>query len=295
MIDLHIHSNCSDGSSTVCEILEEANRQSLSLLSLTDHNVVDAYDILKEQKVRKLFSGKIITGIEVTTSVDGEIVELLGYGYDYKKLKDLMIGEILTYKDYKLKECQLAFEAYEERGIAFDKSNIIFDPEVEGCRGAFFKELLRYPENRKRLLNGKSEESLTKFTRLEFYNPKSDFYVDQTKIYITFEKTIEIIHKAGGLVFLAHPYMYSENITSNLQSIIDRFDIDGLECYYSEFTEEQTEALLKLCDQNNLLVSGGSDFHGTKREGVHICTGYGKLMVDENRCNKWTDKIEDFR
>ena len=89
--------------------------------------------------------------------------------------------------------------------------------------------------------------------------------------------------------------MCSENITSNLQSIIDRFDIDGLECYYSEFTEAQTEALLELCDKNNLLVSGGSDFHGAKREGVYIGTGYGKLLVDENRCNKWTDKIEDFR
>ena len=51
----------------------------------------------------------------------------------------------------------------------------------------------------------------------------------------------------------------------------------------------------QLCDKNNLLVSGGSDFHGAKRKGVHIGTGYGKLLVDENRCNKWTDKIEDFR
>ena len=104
-----------------------------------------------------------------------------------------------------------------------------------------------------------------------------------------------MIHSAGGIVFLAHPYEYSTNITDNLQSIIDNFKLDGLECYYSTFTEAQTNRLLELCKKNNLYVSGGSDYHGAKRAGVNIGTGKGNLCVDENRCGLWTSKLKDFR
>ena len=111
MIDLHIHSNCSDGSSTVCEILEEANRKSLSLLSISDHDVIDAYEQLRIDSVRNRFEGKIITGIEMTTTIDGELVEILGYGFDLEKFKENMKGKFKTFKEYKVEEFKLAINS----------------------------------------------------------------------------------------------------------------------------------------------------------------------------------------
>ena len=294
MIDLHVHSNFSDGSSSIEELLKEAQVRQLSLLSITDHNVVHAYKKLAKHNVRELFQGKIISGIEVTTSVDGEIIEILGYGFNPQKLQDEMKDKVLSYEDYKIKEFSLVKNNYKKKGIIFREDNVNFDPKVEGCRVKLFDELFQHEENVCRLLNMSSRETLSRFTRDEFYNPKSDFYVDQSLIYPSLKDSIEMIHNAGGLVFLAHPLEFSKNISDNLQNIIDRYEFDGLECYYSTFTEEQTKYLLDLCQKNNLLVSGGSDYHGKKRVGIELGVGNGTLNIEYDQCAKLLDKIKNY-
>ena len=295
MIDLHMHSTCSDGSSTVIEILEEAKRKGLSLLSITDHDVIDAYDILKNENIRNIFDGKIVPGMEITTTVDGELVEILGFGFDLDKMKKNMKGRFLSFKEYKIREFALALETYKKKGIILDENNIKFMPEFESCRKHIMKECARYPENVERLLSITSLDNATNFSRNEFYNPKSDFFVDQSGLYISFQSAIDIIHDAGGLAFLAHPFVYSKNVVERIQSIIDRFNLDGIECYYYSFTDEQTKFLLDVCKKNNLLVSGGSDYHGTVRKGVEIGTGKGNLAVDEVKASIWTSKLKDYR
>ena len=295
MIDLHIHSNCSDSSSTVSEILEEANRKSLSLLSITDHDVIDAYEQLKIDSIRNRFDGKIITGVEMTTTIDGELVEILGFGFDLEKFKENMKGKFKTFKEYKVEEFKLAVNSYYERGIKLDIGNIHFLPEYESCRIKLMKEVFSYPENIERLLYKSSTENMTNFSRNEFYNPKSPFYCDLSGLYISFQDAIDIVHDAGGLAFLAHPFVYSKNVVERLQSIVDRHNLDGIECFYYNFTKEQSDFLLDFCDRNNLYVSGGSDYHGTVRPGDDIGTGRGNLCVDEERCSLWTSKLKDFR
>ena len=295
MIDLHMHSTCSDGSSTVIEILEEAKRKGLSLLSITDHDVIDAYDILKNENIRNIFGGKIISGMEITTTVDGELVEILGYGFDVERMKENMKGKFLSFKEYKIREYNLAIETYKKNGIKVNEDNIKFMPEYESCRKHIMKECFSYPENVERLLFKSSMDNATNFSRNEFYNPKSEFFVDQSGLYISFQDAIDIIHDAGGFAFLAHPFVYSKNVVERIQSIIDRFNLDGIECYYYSFTEEQTKFLLDICEKNNLWSSGGSDYHGTVRKCVEIGTGKGNLAVDENRCSVWTNKLKDFR
>ena len=295
MIDLHIHSNCSDGSSTVQEILEEANRKSLSLLSISDHDVIDAYEQLKIENVRNIFKGKIITGIEMTTTIDGELVEILGYGFDLEKFKENMKGLFKTFKEYSIAEYELAKNTYLKNGIKMNPNNIHFLPEYETCRKKLMKEIFSYPENYSKMLYENSKDNSTNFSRNEFYNPESPLYVDQSGLYISFQDAIDIVHDAGGLAFLAHPFVYSKNVVKRLQSIVDRHNLDGIECYYYSFTKEQTDYLLDFCDKNNLYVSGGSDYHGTVRPGDEIGTGRGNLCVDENRCSLWTNKLADFR
>ena len=80
MTDLHIHTNNSDGSDSVSQILEKAQAMGINLISITDHNKVSAYRELKDKKIRSGFSGEIISGTELTTTLDGETIEILGYG-----------------------------------------------------------------------------------------------------------------------------------------------------------------------------------------------------------------------
>jgi len=87
MIDLHLHTNYSDGTDTVKELLKNAESQKQDIISITDHDSVDAYNELENIDTRKLFSGKIIVGAELKTFYNGVPMEVLGYGIDYKKIK----------------------------------------------------------------------------------------------------------------------------------------------------------------------------------------------------------------
>ena len=104
MIDIHTHTKYSDGSSTVKELLEEAQIKELTLLSITDHNTIDAYRELSDPETRNLFKGKIIPGIEITTTYNKEIIEILGYGFDLNKMNQFLKENVLTFEEKQLKE-----------------------------------------------------------------------------------------------------------------------------------------------------------------------------------------------
>ncbi len=85
MIDLHIHSNYSDGTDDISDILKKAEKFGLKYISITDHNNCKAYDELNNSSIRNIFSGKIIKGIEMNTKILDIPIEVLGYGVDTDK------------------------------------------------------------------------------------------------------------------------------------------------------------------------------------------------------------------
>ena len=100
------------------------------------------------------------------------------------------------------------------------------------------------------------------FYRKHFCEVSSPFYIDQTAgkkdiFYVT-----SLIHDAGGLCFLAHPFVYNlPNIKETLDEIVSLDIIDGIECAHRKHTEEQINFLIDYCNEHNLKKSGGSDFH----------------------------------
>ena len=85
--DLHIHTKHSDGERSVQDLLKYAKQKNLRKLSITDHDCVDAYFELENENVRKIFNGEILIGCEFVCVVDRVPIEVLGYGFDYKKIK----------------------------------------------------------------------------------------------------------------------------------------------------------------------------------------------------------------
>lgn len=287
MIDLHIHTNYSDGSSTVKEVLEEANKLSLKKISITDHNVVDAYDELENIDIKKLYNGETINGCEITTTYKGEVIELLGYDFDISTMKELLKHNVLNSKQKQLKEFELIKKRYKEIGVIFDERNIIFDPNKESCRASFVQEIKRYKENYKFFLEKSSIENKSGFTRNEVYNPKSLLYVDESSLYPSLERAIDIVHKSGGLCFLAHTFAYSPTISNELDNIVSNYNLDGIECYYTTFTDDQTKFLLDYCNEHNLFISGGSDFHGNNKINHNMGIGSSNLNIQESIINSW--------
>lgn len=285
MIDIHTHTTYSDGSSSVEDILKEADNSNINIFSITDHNTIDAYYEVK--KLRHLFSGNIVSGVEITTTYKGETIEVLGYGFDLDKMKKLLSENVLTFEEKQLKEFELIKNQYKKIGVKFKEENIIFDPKVESSRVAFVKEIKKYPDNFKFFLYESSITTDSGFTRNEVYNPKSPLYVDESSLFPSLENTIDMIHSAGGLAFLAHVYAYSKNISEELINILDNYNLDGLECFYTTFTDEQSKYLVDLCKKRFLYMSGGSDFHGTRKINHNLGIGSGNLNINDEIITSW--------
>lgn len=291
MIDIHTHTNYSDGSSTVSELLEEAQTKGLTLLSITDHNTIAAYHELANPEIRNKFSGSIIPGVEITTTYNGETIEVLGYGFDLNKMQKLLKENVLTFENKQLKEFDLIKNQYRKIGVKFDATAIKFDPKTQSSRAAFVEEIKKHPENNRFFLYPESLKTTRSFTRNEVYNPKSPLYVDESSLFPTLEETVEMIHDADGIAFLAHPFAYSKNIPEALTELIKNYSFDGLECYYTTFTQEQTAYLLKLCEERNMYISGGSDFHGTRKVNHFLGIGNNNLNISEEVVKPWITKF----
>lgn len=287
MIDIHSHTTYSDGSTSVEELLNEADKLNLSLLSITDHNTIQAYFELQNSNIRDKFKGEIISGIEITTTYKGETIEILGYGFNLETMQQFLNDNVLTFEEKQLKEYELIKNRYKDIGVIFDENNIQFNPKIESCRPAFAIEIKKYPENYKFFLNKESIDTASGFTRNEVYNPKSPLYVDESSLFPSLETTIEMIHNSGGLAFLAHTFAYSPNIANELFNIIENYKLDGLECFYTTFTREQSDYLVNVCKGRGMYMSGGSDFHGTRKINHNLGTGQGNLHIDESVVDNW--------
>ncbi|MBO5138298.1 MAG: PHP domain-containing protein [Bacilli bacterium] len=295
MIDIHSHTKCSDGSSSVEELLGEAQKIGLSLLSITDHNTIQAHFELENPNIRDKFKGKIISGIEITTTYKGEIIEVLGYGFDLKTMQQFLNDNVLTFEEKQLKEYELIKNRYKDIGVIFDENNIQFNPKIESSRSAFAIEIKKYPKNYKFFLNQELINTDSGFTRNEVYNPRSLLYVDESSLFPSLDFAIEMIHNSGGLAFLAHPFAYSSNIAKELFNIIENYKLDGLECFYTTFTRKQSDYLVNVCKDRGMYMSGGSDFHGTRKINHNLGTGQGNLHIDESVVDNWiSDYITSF-
>ncbi len=308
MIDLHCHSICSDGSLSPAELLREAERIGLTYFSISDHNSVSAYEAagtptvrslfasepnryepLSDPAVRALFSGKLIRGVELTTYLNGEMVEVLGYGIEPSKMLPI-IQEIRT-RGTSQRMLELLYEEYTARGVQLPFPMEEYDAKVYlNPRRYVFKQLVDIPENHRFFLDfeAHTDHPLT-YYRQELYNPQSPLYIDCAPLYAPIADVIDAIHQAGGLAFLAHSYCYTENIYDQLDAITDQLPLDGLECYYSTFTPEQIAEITALCKRKGLFMSGGCDFHGKLRPGISIGTGKGDLSIPDSVVADWIE------
>lgn len=236
MIDLHLHTNHSDGTDTVAELLEKAEQQKLEIISITDHDTIDAYKELENGEIRSKFKGEIITGVELKAIYNNHNIEILGYGIDLKKMK--------IYKCDNLQEKILEHfkQVADKYQIKYDK-DIKIDEEKNRIFASFTfaQNILQDNDNISKLdLLGEKELTENNFFRKCESNPNSIFYFDASKYIRNINDVIKDIHEAGGLAFLAHAYEYGfKDTTGEIENMIETTLIDGFECQHSIFSKEQ--------------------------------------------------------
>ena len=261
MIDLQLHTKHSDGTDSVEELLKKCEKHNLEVISITDHDNVDAYLELQDNpELQKVFSGKIINGAEFKTFYNGIPIELLSFGFDLEKVSQL---PYLRKRGSEKQKKVLAFlkEKGRELGLKFDESIEIKEGIDLWAADIFRKEIVKYKENIP-ILTANNYHPHDNFYRKCLSDPKSIFYYDEVATFPTIDKIANDLHEAGGLVFLAHPFAYPfEDKLNTIEKIITEHNIDGIECYHSEHTDE-IDTLLELAKRHNKYISGGSDHHG---------------------------------
>lgn len=295
MIDLHIHTNHSDGDFSPIEILEKAEQENLDIISITDHNQISAYDELDDICINKYYKGKLIVGTELKCVYRHIPVEILAYGFERSKMKQ---SDCIT-TTKKLYDVQSNYLEYIKKkgkqiGLIFDNNLQISLEKLEYAAATFERELWK-DERNVRILKEHGIDMKMPFYREAQSSPNSIFYIDETRDYPKMQDVLDEIHKTNGLAFLAHLYEYPlDDHEEIVKKMIKEFDLDGIECCHSNFTKQQSEFLIDFCKKQNLYMSGGSDYHGKAKPKVK----FARVMNDETIPNElvqaWTKQIRYY-
>lgn len=292
MIDLHIHSIESDGSDDYKTILRKAEELGLECISITDHDNCKAYELMEKEDIKKYYSGKLITGVELQAYIKGFSIELLGYLIDYKVINKEVEGLYLPFEQRNKLELERLYNKCIKIGMRF-KNNLLEDyknSKVYYATEYLHSEMKKDMYNKQFVPDEESWEKESIFFKRHTSNINSKFYIDESDLIPSASKVIEIIKKAGGLVFIPHIYEYKENAITILEDLINNYTIDGIECFYSTFKEEQIKYLLDYCKSKNKYISGGTDYHGSNRPSIELGKGTGSLNIKYDFVKEWIEK-----
>lgn len=269
--DLHIHSNYSDGSDTIEELIENIKLSNIDIFALTDHDTVEGCE-----KILQLIPDgiKFIPGVELTTIAGSIKCHILGYNCDYKNktLLDLIEkGKVL--RRNKL-ETRLKY-LKEVWNIELTQTELDW---LYSRKSVVKTHIANVLVNR-----GLAADNLSAMKK----------YLDGCKAgdtRFTIEESVSAIIKSGGIPVWAHPlggegetHLSKEEFLPKLRTMI-KYGIKGLECYYSRYSLEESEFLVKCANENNLLISGGSDFHGKNKNKIELgmLNNQNKEILDKN-------------
>jgi len=285
MIDLHMHTTVSDGYDTVSELLINCEKAGLSTISITDHNTTGAYDLMEKMNVSDFFSGEIINGVELDVYVEGRAIELLLYDFDREQIGPWVDSRYKTRADRQLITFDAVVEKCRENNIKLDLE-MPWYPEKEYAHKAIFRKLMAIEENRNH--PDLQFDSYRDFYRVTSTDKSHPLYINFDIVYASIDEVEEKVHKAGGKLFLAHLFYYNiDNKEEFLDDLFAKYNIDGIEVYHYSFTKEQIEWLKNYCKQNNLLMCGGSDYHGEGVRESRLGVGKGHYTIPESLIVDW--------
>lgn len=289
MIDLHIHTLYSDGDKTVKEILKMCEEKELKYISITDHDTCKQYEdeILKNNTI---FSGKIIKGAELHAMFQNKNIEILAYNINPNVINEWCEK---YYSKKILKEqqgilYQRLLNICDKHGLIYDESKIKKPTKVhEYVENPIYEELLKHNENHRIL--GEFTKSFNIFFRKGLTNPESSYFMNYAEFRPQYKEVIDIIHKAGGKAFLAHPFEYRfEDIIKFIDNLRKESELDGIECYHpSSANDNKKDILVEYARKNSLFISGGSDYHGKIKPDIEIGVGRGNLNISEKVIEEW--------
>ncbi len=271
--DLHLHSTASDGLLTPTELVTMAKSLGFSAVALTDHDTISG---IAEAKTAGVALGiEVIAGIELSAIDDreyGEVeVHILGYLIDpeHKSLHEVLKLIIESRRDRAIK----MVKKLNKLGILISLDNV---------REIAVGESLGRPHIARAMFEAGYISEIREAFSKDYIGRGGLAYVERFKI--SPREAIELINGAGGVAVLAHPGYLSDGTSLGEEDIYDycQAGLQGLEVFYSRHSQEQQCCYKKIAKKFNLLVTGGSDFHG----GNEVLLGSVKISFDNVKALK---------
>lgn len=266
-IDLHVHSNKSDGTLSPAGVVKHAAAHGLSAIALTDHDCISGIAEAIETAASLTPSIRIVPGVEISAEYKKRDIHILGLLIDYKNTAlSAALAEAIAARDARNEKMVANLQ---RAGLDITMEDLLFDAkDTVITRAHFARHLIAkgYAKNR--------EEAFRRY--LDSTTP---YYV--CREYIRPEQAIKLILDAGGIPVLAHPLLYHLKLTEleELLTQLKGYGLCGIETLYSTNSASDEALVRSLAGKYQLLMTGGSDFHGANKPEIEIGVGRGNLRI----------------
>ncbi len=260
-VDLHMHTNCSDGRLSPCQVIDMAAKAGIPIISITDHDNVHAF--AEAVKYGNQSGVQVIPGVEISADVGEQEIHILGYFIDHKNSK--LLEFLSSSRKLRIRRNEKIVEKLNTLGskIQFDsilvkagadtsigRPHIAMELNEEGFVSSYYDAFIKY------IGDGKP-------AYVRKVNPESKL-------------VIKLISEIGGLSFVAHP---GKTVRDELLLRLIEEGIDGIETIHPSHSKEDIEYFTGVAAEHFLLTSGGSDFHGGLKNDAR---NFGRYHVSLN-------------
>ena len=251
-VDLHTHTTASDGSLSPEDLVDLARKGGLCAIAVTDHDTTDG--VIRAIEAGRRAGVMVIPAVEISSQHKPGSMHILGYFIDTNEPRlQNTLAEMVRNRDRR------------NLGIVERLNNLGVQITLDEVCGYAGGDVLGRPHFARALV----EKGVVSTIQEAF-----DQYLDAgaaagvPKEKLPPELVIDMIHGAGGLAVLAHPYQLrlgdGEELESRVRWLCDQ-GLDGIECYYPEHSEAQTAIYRSLAARYGLVSTGGTDFHGSSK------------------------------
>jgi len=266
-IDLHLHTTYSDGSLPPTEVLGLAQKAGVSALAITDHDIVDGIPEAIEAGAH--LGIEVIPGIEISSRYGESELHMLGYFLDWKDSS--LSSRLVQLRASRHRRNPRIIEKLNELGLDLTYEEVKALAGTESIGRPHIARVLMvkgYVRSAKEAFDRYLAEGAAAYVPRDLPEPA---------------EAIAWIRTARGIPVLAHPTWVKAS-AEGLFALCDKLKAEGLggiEVHYSTHKPQQTSQFLQVARRLDLLVTGGSDFHGLTKPDIEVGVGRGNLKVPE--------------
>ncbi len=267
--DLHIHTNKSDSTNTIAEVFANAEREQIDAIAITDHDTIAAME--EAESLASKDGIEFVPGIELSAMLDKKEVHIIGLYIDWKD-KDFN-NKLAFFQSKRVERAEKIINKLKQQNLDLDFAELFeFTQNINSAGRLHIARLLvqrRYVDSIRDAFD-------------RYLSEDKPAYVEKAKL--TVEEGIAMIKAVNGLAILAHPGKLG------MDDMIEKWHaagLDGIEAFHPDHNFEYVEKYTRIAGRFDMLVSGGSDCHGTGKDNTKI----GKIKLPYS----YFEKIKEYK